>query len=580
MNLDLSKFKKVREDSHKAILKHQDGHEIHLSKGKLKTNEQKDLSSLPMHFDVGGSVPDNSDQQSQQQPQQPTVIINNSPPQQPQPQAQSAPPQPHDYMTNGTFDTNKFILQNQGAPVSSKIDVLKQQQGMQQVQQNAEKIKAQQAADQSAQIAEYNKLAAEQGAPTIADPNGSAQMPTPSDVIKQNGAPQGQDSGAQVPAQPQQPQQPNDPFGNEAYLNAYGQGLENKKLGIMGEAEAQAKAGKEQAAYYNQAANQTQQALGDYKSNWQSLTDEYNKFKSDLGNQHIDANHYLNNMNGGQKISTAIGLILGGMGAGLTHTSNPVLDHIHRQIDNDINAQKENLGIKRSLLDANLKQFGNLRDATDMTRLMTNEIVSNQIKMAAAKQADPLARARALQAAGDLDIQSAPIISQLAMRRTLMNQTQNGKIDPATYIRMVVPEGQQQAAYKELGEAQEASKARDNALHSFDEMNNLNTVGNRIGSPIQSKSRVDALRNNLAVQIARASAGRVNEYEFEAAKQLFPKPGDDEKTIQLKRTQLNKFMNEKMNYPMLKSYPGLMPQPGQYNDVGASRIQESAPNLK
>jgi len=53
---------------------------------------------------------------------------------------------------------------------------------------------------------------------------------------------------------------------------------------------------------------------------------------------------------------------------------------LNRQIDRDIDAQKATLGRKESLLSANMRQFGNLHDATQMTKVMQTDIVSNQLK--------------------------------------------------------------------------------------------------------------------------------------------------------------------------------------------------------
>lgn len=51
----------------------------------------------------------------------------------------------------------------------------------------------------------------------------------------------------------------------------------------------------------------------------------------------------------GEKISASIGLILGGMGAGLTRGPNQVLELLNKQIDRDIDAQRSDLENKRGL---------------------------------------------------------------------------------------------------------------------------------------------------------------------------------------------------------------------------------------
>jgi len=118
---------------------------------------------------------------------------------------------------------------------------------------------------------------------------------------------------------------------------------------------------------------------------------------------------------------------------------------------------------------------------------------------------DPMARARALDAAGKLDVQTAPIMSQIAMRQSLLSP-QAGRIPPEQVVRMVVPEAQQKDAYKELQESQQMNKARDNILESFDRLTKINTVGNRLASPIQSARQVAAIKDPLVAQLSKETA--------------------------------------------------------------------------
>lgn len=641
MNLNLSQFKKVKEDDKSAVLKHPQGHHITIAKNALSPKLKSQLSELPMHYDeggeapqgpikqnletgnplvyppwgqesyrrnqsisvnpyggktdseieksqksakeklsnyksiglydVGGVVPGNSDNlqkpedqpaEPQKQSNQPTIIINNGQPQQ---------PQNPNYVSNGNFDLNRFILDNPQAPLESKTRVLESQN-----QENMNQEKGAQAAvqQQKAQIDAYNAAAQKAGLP-IKD-----YSPEIQNAIQSQPA-QIQPAIVTNQAQtPQMPQAPSDPFGTQAYEEAYGKGLQEQKMGIAQEAQASGEEGRKQAEILGQQIPQQQQALKSYQDHYGDLDKERNNFISDIQNQHVDPKHYLNSMGTGQKVRTAIGLILGGIGGGLLHQENPVLKYLNNQIENDINAQKANLGKSENLLNANMRQFGNLRDASDMTRVMQSDIVSNQLKQEAAKAQDPLAKSRALQLAGQLDQQSAQVVSQIAMKKALLGGMQSGNLNPASAVRMLVPEKQQEQAFKELGESQERVKGKDNALRAFDELIKINSVGNRILSPLQSSRSVNSTRNILAVGLARATAGRVNEYEFEAAKDLYPMPGDDDKTIALKRRNLVNLVQEKMNTPILSAYGinvGSVAPGGRYNESGQKKIQLGAP---
>jgi hypothetical protein len=63
-----------------------------------------------------------------------------------------------------------------------------------------------------------------------------------------------------------------------------------------------------------------------------------------------------------------------------------------------------------------------MNDATQMTRVMQQDLVSNKLKLAAANAATPQAQSNALLAAGKLDHDSAAELSQIAIRKTLAGQ--------------------------------------------------------------------------------------------------------------------------------------------------------------
>lgn len=617
MNLNLGHFKKIKEDEHAAVLQHPEGHHIVLSKSMMSPKMRGQLAALPTHLADGGDVPEEnprsvmakSEGQGEErgrandpnfQPQFPEaqqggqqqapVVINVGQPQQ-QPQSQPPPPPqnnpPRDVY--GNFDMNKFAMQNPEASPQTKMNAMKGLAVDEQIKnQMAESNAAdKQMAEQKAytQAIQYNQMAAKLGYPPIAVPSApqpalaQASAEAPGQAPMPQGAPQAPNMPGQVPS---------DPYGLQAYQDYFQKGVGAQTGGIEKQAEAEGTVGKAQADILGEQIKSQRAQEQSYQDHYATLDSERQAFQKDIQNAHIDPQHYLSSLGTGQKISTGIGLILGGMGGGLTGQGNAALDFLNKQIDRDISAQKEDLGKKENLLTANMRQFGNLRDATEMTKVMQMDIVKNQLAQAAASAQSPLAQARAQQAIGQLDQQIAPIMSQIAMRKSLSGGPSIGaQQDPATQIRVqsmmgIIPKEQVEPMMKELKEAEEQVKGRDAALAAFDQMNQVNTIGNRIGSPIQTPKQTDALRNNLAVQLARAAAGRVNEYEFEAAKQLFPAVGDDAKTIQLKKQQLTNFIQEKMGHPALEAYGihlGSVKPGNRYGESGQKKIQLGAPVL-
>lgn len=144
----------------------------------------------------------------------------------------------------------------------------------------------------------------------------------------------------------------------------------------------------------------------------------------------IDPNRYFSNMGVGQRISTGIGLILGGLGGAAMHQENPALKMLNQQIDRDVDAQRMELGQKENLVGALARQFGNVRDATDMARIIQKETTAMRLEEAATKSGDPMAQARAQQAAGMLLREVEPQKEKIALRRTVEGLMQQAKSDP------------------------------------------------------------------------------------------------------------------------------------------------------
>jgi hypothetical protein len=586
MSFNLSQFKKVHEDSDRAVLQHPMGHRIEISKSALSGKMAKDLKKLPLHMDVGGAVPgEGTDAEA---PQQPTIVINTAQPQ----QAPAAPqwPDPASYFKNGTFNSDLFAIQNPNIPPSAKIEALQRVDAQEQAQRMADQqAQEKQNADLQKRIADaqrYNQFAAQRGLPPVAVPEApSVQVASLDNSGLLGGGMQDEGVAPALGETSQAPRGPNDPWGTETYYKTMQQGMEQQKAGIQQEAQALGKQAAAETIALQNAINSQQQKTQNYQQNFDKLNEERNAVIADFESKHIDPDRYINNMSGGKKIRTAIGMILGGMGAGLLHQENPVMKYLNQQIENDIQSQKEELGKGRTLLDANFRQYGNLRDATDMTRVMMNDMVGNQLKLAASQTQDPIVKARAMQKMGELDQKNASVLSQIAMRRTLLGSMNMGGggaggTNPSMVIRMLVPEGQQQAAYKELGEAQGSMKARDNLLGAFDKLSKINTIAGRITSPIQTPKQVNAIVGPLLAQLSKETAGRFSEADAEFLKPLFPAPGDDDGTLRLKKAKMMSLIQEKMNFPILSSYGvnlGVGGSGGRFGGAGEKTIKLNPP---
>lgn len=267
--------------------------------------------------------------------------------------------------------------------------------------------------------------------------------------------------GQQVPGSPtgQQPIDPSninsmlpkqqDPMaqGMDAQSDLLSKGYKNQLVGINQGAAAQGKLGEQQAALMDQNIKAQTDAQAAYQQHYNDLEQERQAHMQDIQNGHIDPEQYWTgdkNGNGSHsRIASAIGMILAGFDP--AGRANSAVDLLKYNMDRNIDAQKTNLSSDQNLLAANLRQFGNLRDATDMTKLMQADIMHNELTSAAAKAQSPMAKAAALQAAGQLQMQYAPLQQQMAMRRAMMNLANNGGTPGSVehmlqYMRMTNPE--------------------------------------------------------------------------------------------------------------------------------------------
>lgn len=488
--LDLKKFKHVKSDDHSTILKHVDGHELKVAHKSLSPEFQKQLMALckpndskkesPKKLAEGGSVedshkyahnpksadpskpPPSADYHDKSTPEQDKTRrakndaddaafrksqgtkpeadedqgytqyaeggpimepIQDAPP--PTQQAENmamdkeiaaadkigeTAPNPYAEMYDKMYSQIKTL--NPGEP-----DQFVRQQAMSiaEIQQDKDHADARNAVE--SQQMDHNKAVMENmrrqklGLPPIevpAQPDIAPPSP-PSNVPVAEGLAQ------QAPASPVVANPSADP---ESMMQS---GFANKMQGIDAQAKAQSDLGHQQAEMLNKNIEGQNLAKAAYKETFDNLDKERLDHMEDIKNGHIDPNNYWKDHS---KVMTGIGMILAGFNP--TNSPNAAVNFLKFQMEQNLNAQKENLGAKQNLLAANLRQFGNLKDATDMTRLMQHDIMANQLQSAAANAASPMAKAAAMQAAGQLKMETAPLFQSFAMRRAMMGLAGNG----------------------------------------------------------------------------------------------------------------------------------------------------------
>lgn len=543
MKFPINKFKKISGDQDSTTLQHEDGHQIKVVHKFVSPKMREQMAALdkmhdnPKMMAEGGDVSSSASPEWYKDPNQ-IAVINAG--------------------VNSGLGSQDEIVRRPDLFAKSQEAMASHEDNQRQVdlQKQQEQIKAQEA--QGLQIAERNKFRESHG---LAPLPGAIEPPAP-----QPPAPQG------MPQATPQPMPNQDPYGYGDYSKALLKGFGEQRAGIFGQANAAGLQAKEEQQALAKSQQQQQDLQSLYKGHFDQIQQRRDALTKDAMAGHVDPNHFWNDKSVPSKIATIAGLIIGGLG-----NSDMPIQFLKQNIERDVDAQKSNMANKFSLLNANRQDFENEKDATDMTRLMLSDQMNNSLRMAAAKATDPMAKARALEAAGKLDMQYAPLAQQIAMRKSLMNGTQQGQINPSMAIRFLVPEQQQKEAYSQLQDAQEAMSARDNALSTFDQIAKLNTVGNRSLNPIQSKAKLDALKKPLVAALSKATAGRFTETDSEFLDSLFKGVADNPQTVNLKRGQLLKLIQEKMHYPILDSYMINPAQGSRYNTQGQGVIQEGKP---
>lgn len=214
----------------------------------------------------------------------------------------------------------------------------------------------------------------------------------------------------------------------------YSRGVQQQAAGIQAGAKAQ-----------SEGANQAATAMQDYLINQEVQQNLYEQ-ENATSKQHldilehaattgkIDPNHYWNNKGTGGKIAAAVGLIFGGIGAGLTHQPSAALEIMQKAIQNDIEAQVQDKSNTMSLYKIGLEKYRDSRAAQQFATLQANALLQGQLAKISQSTGSAQSLATAQQMVGALRAQSAPIKQELdlkAMQMKMLNQPsqQQGGID-------------------------------------------------------------------------------------------------------------------------------------------------------
>lgn len=345
-----------------------------------------------------------------------------------------------------------------------------------------------------------------------------------------------------------QPQTTANPLGGAANPNLkYDplQGLNTQMSGVKQEAKTIGQLESEKAKLFedHQLAENALQRQGIEMAKGHDL--EVKNMIDDMKNGHIDPSAYMNRMSGGQKLSTAIGLILGGIGGGIDRSGqNPAMDFLNKQIQNDLTAQIENRNNKNTIFNAMEKQYGNKKDALNMTHAFLIAKQMNDISQAAAKFGTPLAMARRDQALGPLQQEYNNKILETGMRSAAMSGTVQ---DPTLLVKYLVPKEHQAEAFKEMKSAEDTAALSPKIIDAFHRGASRNPVTSRQGQR-EFEGLINTTVQDLEGSVKQAAIDSIHKNMTPSG--VTAMPGENEARL---RTVIE-YLGSKSSAPISKGY--------------------------
>ena len=162
----------------------------------------------------------------------------------------------------------------------------------------------------------------------------------------------------------------------------------------LGEAEA-AKARVASETLAAQAEDRTRQE--NYRQEaLAGVSAESDKLREDILNSKIDPNRLWRDQGAGQHAASLVGIILGGIGAGMSRGPNMALETINRMIDRDVNAQTAELGKKQNALSFLMQKYSNLEHAQQALRISQGEVYKMNLDSQLSKMDEGVQKQRGL----------------------------------------------------------------------------------------------------------------------------------------------------------------------------------------
>jgi len=341
-----------------------------------------------------------------------------------------------------------------------------------------------------------------------------------------------------------------------------------------------------EAAKAYQAAMPSPQLYEDFKAKDQALAEA-------IAKKEINPDRYLNNMSTGSKISSAIGLILSGMGAAVTGGPNLALQQLNKSIDSDIEAQRNDQSKAMNLWKMNREAYQSDTAASLATQ-------NQMLTLAEVKAKEAIAAVPGSQAA----LRMAPLLADIQSKKDLNAWTLSklkgspAGTEQAHLNEMQVMQQVNPTAYKELqaryvpGIGVAKIPLRPQTVDELSAITSLNKkvkaamdfqIGARTGllgtfKGSEAHAIAQSMREGILVEMNKLyKLNRITEIEYENFKHQVPEIGTFQNAATMaKLEQLSKQIEEQQQ-TTLNSY-GVMPFATNTRDEQAAAWARANPN--
>lgn len=306
-----------------------------------------------------------------------------------------------------------------------------------------------------------------------------------------------------------------------------------------------------------------------------------NKLAEDYANTKIDPGRVWSQASTGSKIAAGIGVLLSGIGSGLTGQKNMAMEVIHNTIQRDMEAQRADLGKKENLLTLNYRKYGNIQAAYNATMSNLYAVTQGQLAASGAKLQGAQASAIYQQAMGELDLKKMEYARQAGNTGVMValgsGQGANQPINPE-----YLPPEAQKRAVPAPGGGVVLARAGSEAKDVRQSLTTLQTVESRIDDALKFATGVGRTvpgSDNSSVGVSKRDAiissmgelndlKRLNEQEFGMWKEMVPDPGSWRQGKALAQLQeLKRLVAEKRNAIYQNETEGYAPGRSASRDV-------------